>query len=258
MNKLYLFIFLLIIVIILFLLLIWYCIMNYINIYTKKPIKRNNMWKYIDKLETGDLFITGTLKGKNKFEAGHVGMIVRFNGKCCLLESINIDRCRQNKSVIDDNYQTGPKLYYLEDELKLSNEVRKRKKCYDTLLIRKLNYDKLKMTPEELKKKIMSELKIFRDSNSRFEKKYNLYPFAILGSLFWYIPNGGMSNIANIFPTSYNNDGYFCSEFIPLLMQRLGLLDYKYNARIFWPQFLTDNFDYLEKGLYHQDLFFYY
>lgn len=262
MNKLYLLLFFLLIILILFLLLIWYCIVNYLYIYTKKKIVRQNLWKNIDELETGDLFLTGNLINDKKFECGHAGIIAKYKGKVCLIESINIDKCRINKSLIDEKYNTGPKIYDLKKELSYSNNVTKnhknKKRCYDTILVRKLNYNDLNITPTELNKKILSELKIFRDSNCKFEKKYNLYPFAILGALFWYIPNSGMSCIANIFPTSYNNDGYFCSEFVPLLMQRVGLLDYKYNARIYWPHFLTDNFKYLKKDLYSKNLFFYY
>lgn len=257
MNKFYLFIIFSIIIIILFGLLLSYGLNNYVKIYTKKNIKTENIWNNLNKLDVGDLFLTGKIIGNKKFKIDHAGLIAKYNGKLCIIESINIDKCRENKSILDKEYKTGPKIYYLKDELSFANKVTE-KKCYDTVLIRKLNYKKLNITPEELNKKLLTELKIFNDSNSKFEAKYNMYPFAIIGALFWYIPNKEMSNIANIFPTSYYNDGYFCSEFIPLLLQRVGLLDYKYNARIYWPHFLSDNFDYIDKELYHKNLFFSY
>ena len=97
------------------------------------------------------------------------------------------------------------------------------------------------------KRKKINNKKFFKELEKmkyiKFEKTYMVNLIAIIGLIFLKVPNNYKTGMCNLVPTRNDEDGYFCSEFIAVILQRLNIMNKKYNARLYFPFSFLEQYD---------------
>jgi len=219
---------------------------NYIN----KFKYESNIKKIIPELQTGDIILFGDKLDKNKklsklncfiksrtnFVPGtnlfnHIGLIYRKNNHVFLIESIfKEDSCKKKINYLNKNYVDGIRIVSFE---KVIDEYIKNGKtnddCKSIYGVRFLNR---KFNKNEINRRFENEFNII--NGSRFNEWNTISKIAVPGWFIYDTPRSLYYGLELYLPND-NNDTYFCSEIIALLLQRIGLMKRTYRSRMFYP-----------------------
>lgn len=237
---------------------------KYINYMKNIPIS-GKIETIIPFLKTGDIFITSDCvkKIKNKFECfkysrlnfikntynfNHISLIYRKGNTIYLIENINNDHaCSKKESLVNPKYDSGLRIVNFETYIKEIKESSKTNKhCCQNYGIRLINR---KLNQNELNRRFEFEFNILSDT--KFNNLNNLRAIAASGWLLKDMPNN-FNYSTEIFYPNDENDTFFCSEIIGVLLQRMGVMKRINRSRMFYPaDYSGENDDKIfEKGMY--------
>ena len=185
---------------------------------------------------------------KKGYNYSHISMIYRKNNNVYLIDFLPRDHfCSKKKSLINPKYNDGIRINKFENFI---NQIKKFKNsdnyCCQNYGIRFINR---KINQNELNRRFENEINILSDKN--FNNLLKLRTIAISGWFLKNMPNN-LQYSTEIFYPNDENDTFFCSEMIGLLLQRIGVMKRENRARMFYPSDYAGSLDHrmFEKGMY--------
>ena len=171
---------------------------------------------------------------KNK-KFTHVFLILRKNGIVYGCESSNYsnNKCFKNYSEINKKYQNGVRIFNLQDYI---NSFKKNQNIDDCKCFFNIRFVNRNLDQKIISQRIENELQILNGIN---------FTNPLLEAGFgWALNDFPMDFKFNLHLLLENKDeGYFCSEFVATILQRVGLMKRKYNAGSYFPAYFSEFLD---------------
>lgn len=171
---------------------------------------------------------------KNK-KFTHVFLILRKNGIVYGCESSNYSnsKCCKNYSEINKNYKNGIRIFNLQDYI---NSFKKNKNIDECKCFFNIRFVNRNLKQNIISQRIENEINILNGINFT-----NPFYEAGFGWTFNNFPLDFKYNIKLLLENK--NEGYFCSEFVATILQRVGLMKRKYNAGSYFPAYFSEFLD---------------
>ena len=238
---------------------------EYMNYWKNMPVS-GEIEKIIPILQTGDIIIIidcfdkkeNKLKCfinsrgnfvKNSYNFSHMGIIYRKKNIVYWIEAIRNNTCLNIYSLVNNNYKNGLRIVKFEEYIKnIKESTKKDNYCCQKYAVRLINR---KINQKELNRRLENEFNIL--SERKFKNLIKLKIIALSGWLLKDMPNN-FNYSTEIFYPNDDEETYFCSEIIGVLLQRIGIMKRVNRSRMFYPADYNGSSDnkLFEKGMYSQ------
>jgi uncharacterized protein (DUF488 family) len=185
---------------------------------------------------------------KNGYQYSHLSMIYRKNNKIYHIDFLPENHsCTKKESLINNKYKNGLRIILFETYIKqIKEKTKKDDFCCQKYAIRFINR---KINQDELNRRLENEINILSDK--KFIEYSKVRNIATSG---WFLKD--MSNnfqySTEIFYQNDENDTFFCSEIIGILLQRIGVMKRINRARMFYP---TDYNGEMDSKMFDKDMY---